>query len=61
MAGTLQPIAALTAEDHGPINTVVSIVLSVISVLIAAVRMAMWRRERYQYKSANVVFVLGLV
>jgi hypothetical protein len=61
MAGTLQPIAALTVDDHGPINTIVSIVLSVISVLIAAVRMAMWRRKRYQYKSANVVFVLGLV
>jgi len=61
MAGTVQPIAALTAEDHGPINTIVSIVLPVTSILIATVRMAMRRQKFHQLEPDDIVFVAGLV
>lgn len=61
MAGTIQPIAALTAEDHGPINTIVSIVLPVTSILIATVRMAMRRQKFHQLESDDIVFGAGLV
>lgn len=61
MAGTIQPIAALTSEDFGPINTVVSIVLSVTSILIAIVRMAMRRQKFYQFEPDDIVFCAALV
>lgn len=61
MAGTIQPIAALTTEDHGPINTIVSIVLPVTSILIATVRMAMRRQKFYRFESDDLVFGAGLV
>ena len=54
MAGTLQPIAPLTAADHGPINTIASIVLPVTSGLIAIVRMAMRRQKFYQFESDDI-------
>jgi hypothetical protein len=56
MAGTIQPIAALTAEDHGPINTIVSIVLPVTSALTVIVRISM-RQQKFQgYEADDVVF-----
>jgi hypothetical protein len=61
MAGTIPPIAALTVEDHGPINTVVSIVLPTISILIATVRMAMSQHKLSQSKPDDIVFGTGLV
>jgi hypothetical protein len=61
MAGTIQPIAALTAEDHGPINTIVSILLPVTSILIATVRMAMRRQKFHQFEPDDIVFGVGLV
>lgn len=61
MAGTIQPIAALTAEDHGPIDTIVSIVLPITSILIATVRMAMRRQKFYRFQSDDLVFGAGLV
>jgi hypothetical protein len=61
MAGTIQPIAALTAEDHGPINTTVSIILPVTSALIVIVRISM-RQQKFQgYEADDVVFGVGLV
>jgi hypothetical protein len=60
MAGTIEPIAALTAEDHGPINTIVSIVLPVTSILIATVRMAMRRQKFHEFEPDDIVFVVGL-
>jgi hypothetical protein len=61
MAGTIEPIAALTAEDHGPINTIVSIVLPVTSILIACVRMTMRRQKFYQFELDDIVYVVALV
>lgn len=61
MAGTIQPIAALTIEDRGPINTVVSIVLPVISVLTATIRMAMRKQKFCQLELDDIVFGIGLV
>jgi hypothetical protein len=61
MAGTIQPIAALTYEDFGPINTIVSIVLSVTSVLVAVVRMAMRRQKFYQLEPDDIVYCAALV
>lgn len=61
MAGTIQPIAALTSEDFGPINTIVSIVLSVTSILIAIVRMAIRRQNFYQFEPDDIVFCAALV
>jgi hypothetical protein len=61
MAGTIQPIAALTAEDHGPINTIVSIVLPVTSALTVIVRISM-RQQKFQgYEADDVVFGVGFV
>jgi hypothetical protein len=61
MAGTIQPIAALTAENRGPINTVVSIVLPTTSILIATVRMAMSQQKLLQSEPDDIVFGIGLV
>lgn len=61
MAGTIQPIAALTVDDHGPINTIVSIVLPITSVLIAVVRIAIRRQKLRQIGSDDIVFGIGLV
>lgn len=61
MAGTIQPIAALTAEDRGPINTILSIFLSVTSALIATIRMAMRKQKFFQFELDDIVFGIGLV
>jgi hypothetical protein len=61
MAGTIQPIAALTYEDFGPINTIVSIVLPVTSILVAVVRMAMRRQKFYQLEPDDIVYCAALV
>jgi hypothetical protein len=61
MAGTIQPIAALTAEDQGPINTIVSIVLPVTSALIAVVRISLRPRKLHGYQSDDVIFGVGFV
>jgi hypothetical protein len=61
MAGTLQPIAALTAEDSGPINTIFSIILPVTSALIAFVRMATRRKKFTELGLEDVSFVLAFV
>ena len=61
MAGTIQPIAALTSEDFGSINTIVSIVLSVTSIIIAIVRMAMRQQKFYQFEPDDIVFCAALV
>lgn len=59
MAGTIQPIAALTVEDRGPINTIVSIFLPITSILISTVRIAM--RRQNQFDADDILFGLGLV
>ncbi|KAF2847929.1 hypothetical protein T440DRAFT_520366 [Plenodomus tracheiphilus IPT5] len=60
MAGTLQPIAALTVEDHGPINTVVAIFLTTTSVLITTVRVAIRKQKVRQFEPDDILFGLGL-
>lgn len=61
MAGTMQPIAALTPEDRGPINTIVSIVLPVTSILIATVRTTMRRQKLREFEIDDIVFSVALV
>jgi hypothetical protein len=61
MAGTIAPIAALTADDTGPINTIVAIVLPVTSALVATVRMATRKQTLPQFEADDVVFGLSLV
>jgi uncharacterized membrane protein len=61
MAGTIQPIAALTVDDYGPINTIFAIVLPVTSGLVAIVRISMRQRKFHEYESEDVVFGVGFV
>lgn len=61
MAGTIAPIAALTTDDLGPINTIVAIVLPVTSALIAAVRMATRKNTLPQFEADDFVFGIGLM
>ncbi|KAI8931381.1 hypothetical protein NX059_011714 [Plenodomus lindquistii] len=60
MAGTFPPIAALTAENRGPINTIVSVVLSVTSILLAVVRMSMRKQHFTHMERDDTVFGVAL-
>jgi hypothetical protein len=61
MAGTIQPIAALTSDDHGPINTIVSIVLITTSILFTTIRIVVWRQKVLSIELDDVVFGLALL
>lgn len=61
MAGKISPIAALTAEDYGPINTIVAIVLPVTSALVAMIRVMTRKRTITQFEADDYVFGLALV
>lgn len=61
MAGKVSPIAALTADDHGPINTIIGIVLPVTSVLVATVRMTTRKRMHIKFEADDAMFALALV
>jgi hypothetical protein len=61
MAGTIQPIAELTADDRGPINTIVSIVLPSISVIFCTIRMAVCREKHIRLELDDSVYGLALV
>ena len=61
MAGTIQPIAALTADDRGPINTIVAIVLPVTSALVATVRISMRQQKFRHYEPDDIASGLGFV
>ena len=61
MVDRIQPIAALTADDRGPINTIVSIFLPITSVLIEIIRTAMRKHMLCQFEPDNIVFQVGLV
>ena len=61
MAGKISPIAALTADDLGPINTIVAIVLPVTSALVATVRMTTRKRMLIKFEADDAMFGLALV
>lgn len=61
MAGTIDPIAALTTADNGPINTIVSIVLTTTSVVFAIVRITTRKQKRRQFEVDDFVFCIALV
>ncbi|USP78385.1 hypothetical protein yc1106_05659 [Curvularia clavata] len=60
MAGKISPIAALTADDLGPINTIVAIVLPVTSALIATVRMTTRKRMLIKFEADDAMFGFAL-
>ena len=61
MAGKISPIAALTADDLGPINTIVAIVLPVTSALVATVRMTTRKHMLIKFEADDAMFGLALV
>ena len=61
MAGKISPIAALTTDDHGPIDTIVSVVLPVTSALVAMVRVTTRKRTLTQFEIDDYVFGFALV
>jgi hypothetical protein len=61
MAGTIQPIAALTADDRGPINTIVSIILCTSTILFTAIRIAVRSHKALNVELDDAVFGVALV
>jgi len=61
MAGTIQPIAALTPDDHGPLNTIASIILSVSSVFFTTIRIVTHGKKGLRYEVDDLVFGAALV
>jgi hypothetical protein len=61
MAATYKPIAGLSPDDHGPINTIVSVFLIVTSLLFSSVRYAIGRKKLLQLDIDDGIFALALV
>ena len=61
MAGTYEPIAALSPDNQGPALTVVAIILSATSVLFFSVRYAIGRKRLLQLDSDDATFCVALV
>jgi hypothetical protein len=61
MAGTYKPIAGLSPDDHGPVNTIVSIFLIVTSLLLSSVRYAVGRKKLLQLDIDDGIFAIALV
>ena len=61
MAGTIEPIAALTTDDRGPINTIASIILPSVTILFSIIRVVVSREKRVRLELDDVVFGVTLV
>jgi hypothetical protein len=61
MSGAYKPIAGLSADNQGPANTVVAIILSTTSVLFSSVRYSIGRKRLLQFDSDDFAFGVSLV
>ena len=61
MAGTYKPIAGLTPDNYGPVNTVVAIFLCSTTVLFSSIRFAIGRRRLLQLDTDDAAYYVALV
>ena len=61
MASAYEPIAGISANNQGPINTVATVILVVTSALFSAIRFMIGRQKGLNFEIDDTVFGVALV